>query len=61
MFEMICLVGAAALPFAAGMWSALISGILGGFLICDLPLMSSSDLLFLHSIALHEFKFMRFG
>lgn len=61
MFEMICLVGAAALPFAGGMWSALVSGILGRFLICDLPLMSSSDLLFLHSIALHEFKFLRFG
>ena len=30
MFEMICLVGAAALPFAGGMWSALLSGILGG-------------------------------
>jgi hypothetical protein len=34
-FEMIGLVGAVALPFAGSMWSALVSGILGGFLICD--------------------------
>jgi hypothetical protein len=67
MFEMIGLVGAAALPFAGGMWSALLSGILGGFLICDclsslLPFICSFiQFRFTNSIFRFGRKFEAFG